>query len=52
MDVELLLFREISDSDKMDFVHIRFLIGQLQRGEKEIVFQTTGMMVESLLKYQ
>lgn len=24
MDAELLLFREISDSDKMDYVHIHF----------------------------
>ncbi len=44
VDAELLIFGETSDSDKTDYARIRFLIGQLQRGEKEIVLQTMGTL--------
>lgn len=52
VDAELLIFGETSDSDKTDYARIRFLIGQLQRGEKEIVLQTMGTLAESLLKHR
>lgn len=52
VDAEFLLFGETSDSDKTDYACIRFLIGQLQRGEKEIVLQTMGTLAESLLRYR
>ncbi len=52
VDAEFLLFGETSGSDKTDYARIHFLIGQLQRGENEIVLQTIGTLAESLLRHR
>lgn len=52
VDAELLLFGVTSDSDKTDYARICFLIGQLERNEREIVIQTMGTLAESLQKHR
>ena len=52
INVELLLFGEISDKARQDCARIQFMLQKLEDGDKEILLETMGTLAESLQKYR